>query len=309
MQQPPIRLDDVWKSYGSNAAVRGLRLLVSPQSVFGFLGPNGAGKSTTIRMILGLQRPDRGSIELFGNPLQDRRSSALARIGSLVEAPSLYLHLTGRENLEVHRRLLDVPANAIARALEAVGLLAAAHRTVRGYSSGMKQRLGIAQALLGDPELLVLDEPTNGLDPAGIHEIRTLVRDLPTQRGVTVFLSSHLLAEIEQVATEIAIISQGTVKFQGSPADLRLRSGATIVARVDDPERSMEILLRIGASARVHDGKLIVAADEEYGPAEINAALVRAGVAVSHLSTERTTLEDAFLSLTHPEADEEAVAQ
>src|SRR5215813_11845892 len=172
----PVQVDGVHKAYGTRPAVQGLSLRVPAQSVYGFLGPNGAGKSTTIRMILGLQRPDRGSISLFGQQLE---TSLLGRIGSLVEAPSLYLHLTGRENLEVHRRLLDIPKPSISRALEVVGLIDAADRVVRGYSSGMKQRLGLAQALLGDPELLVLDEPTNGLDPAGIHEVRALIRDLP----------------------------------------------------------------------------------------------------------------------------------
>jgi ABC-type multidrug transport system ATPase subunit len=187
------------------AAVRGLSLRVPPQSVYGFLGPNGAGKSTTIRMVLGLQRPNRGTISLFGRPLARERIALLRRIGSLVESPSLYLHLTGRENLEVHRRLLGSPARAIDEALEAVELSPVASRLVRNYSSGMKQRLGLAQALLGNPELLLLDEPTNGLDPAGIHEVRMLIRDLPRRRGVTVFLSSHLLAEVEQIATHLAI--------------------------------------------------------------------------------------------------------
>jgi lantibiotic transport system ATP-binding protein len=162
-----IQLDEVWKSYGSSPAVCGLSLSVPPRSVYGFLGPNGAGKSTTIRIVLGLQRPDKGRIFLFGHPLERERIGLLRRIGSLVEAPSLYLHLTGRENLEVHRRLLGAPKRVIDEALETVGLIAAADRLVRNYSSGMKQRLGIAQALLGNPELLLLDEPTNGLDPAG----------------------------------------------------------------------------------------------------------------------------------------------
>jgi ABC-type multidrug transport system ATPase subunit len=169
--EPPVRIQEIWKSFGSTTAVRGLSLTVPSQSVYGFLGPNGAGKSTTIRIILGLQRPNRGSILLFGRPLASERVAVLRRIGSLVEAPSHYLHLTGRENLEVHRCLLDVPKSAIHQALKTVDLISVADRPVRSYSSGMKQRLGLAQALLGDPELLLLDEPTNGLDPAGIHEV------------------------------------------------------------------------------------------------------------------------------------------
>ncbi len=176
----PVRIEDVWKTYGCHGAVCGLSLTVPGQSVYGFLGPNGAGKSTTIRMVLGLQRPSRGVISLFGRPLESDRISLLGRIGSLVESPSLYWHLTGRENLEVHRRLLGAPKRAVEEALETVDLIRVAGRLVRNYSSGMRQRLGLALALLGNPDLLLLDEPTNGLDPAGIHEVRNLVRDLPS---------------------------------------------------------------------------------------------------------------------------------
>lgn len=302
--QPPIVLKDIWKSYGKTQAVRGLSLSVPARSVYGFLGPNGAGKSTTIRLILGLQRPDRGSIALFGQP---HRTSSLARIGSLVESPSLYPHLTGRENLEVHRRLLDAPPAAVDRALETVGLTAAAQRAAHGYSMGMKQRLGLAQALLGDPELLLLDEPTNGLDPAGIHEIRELVRELPDRCGVTVFLSSHLLSEIEQVATHIAIISEGQARFQGSAEELRHFSEPVIEAEVDDVETAMNILTRHGISAHLHEGRLKMSPHAEHGSAQINAMLVRAGVGVSHLATRHPALEDIFLTLTSSAAQEAAV--
>ena len=217
--QEPIQVREIWKTYGkragAQAAVCGLSLSVPAQSVYGFLGPNGAGKSTTIRMILGLQRPDRGTILLFGRPLRSERLALLRRIGSLVEAPSLYSHLTGRENLEVHRRLLGGPGQWIDEALDTVDLFAAGDRLVRNYSSGMKQRLGLALALLGKPELLVLDEPTNGLDPAGIHEVRSLIRELPGRASATVFLSSHLLTEVEQVATQLAILRKGTSSLKG----------------------------------------------------------------------------------------------
>ncbi len=203
----PIRLTDVWKSYGTTPAVRGLSLSVPPKSVYGFVDPNGAGKSTTIRIVLGLQRPNRGVVHLFGQPFESGRLTLLKRIGSPVESQSLYMHLTGRENLEVHRRLLGASKPSIDQALDTVALMPVAGRLVRTYSSGMKQRLGLAQALLGNPDLLVLGEPTNGLDPAGIHEVRNLLRDLPARHGVTVFLSSHLLAEVEQVATHLAIVS------------------------------------------------------------------------------------------------------
>jgi ABC-2 type transport system ATP-binding protein len=294
----PIQIEGVWKSYGITPAVRGLSLTVPARSVYGFLGPNGAGKSTTIRLILGLQRPDRGRIRLFGKPIESDRLTALSRIGSLVEAPSHYLHLTGRENLEVHRRLLDAPIQTIGEALDTVGLTGAADRAVRGYSSGMKQRLGLAQALLGDPELLLLDEPTNGLDPAGIHEVRTLIRELPERRGVTLFLSSHLLAEVEQVATHFAIISSGQEKFEGTAEELRLRSQPSIVAEVDEPERAIRLLQQLDIPVTREPGRIVVSPQPGRNSAEINTLLVRAGIAVSQLTTRHATLEDVFLDLT-----------
>jgi len=220
----------------------------------------------------------------------------------------LYLHLTGRENLEVHRRLLGASKNAIDEALETVDLISVAGRIVRKYSSGMKQRLGLAQALLGNPELLMLDEPTNGLDPAGIHEVRTLVRDLPQRRGVTVFLSSHLLAEVEQVATHLAIISQGQLKFEGTPEELQKRSKQMIVVKVDQPERATALLTQIGCTVTREEERLLIPPSDRCEPAQINAILVQAGIAVSHLATQRLTLEDLFLELTSSLASEKEYA-
>lgn len=293
----PIEMDGVWKSYGRAPAVRNLSLRVPSRSVYGFLGPNGAGKSTTIRMILRLQRPDRGVIRLFGTPIDKAGTELFRRVGALVESPSLYPHLTGRENLEVHRRLLDIPKTTIDEALLAVDLMGPANRLVRTYSSGMKQRLGIAQALLGNPELLLLDEPTNGLDPAGIHEVRSLIRELPERRGVTVFLSSHLLAEVEQVATHVAILSLGQLKFEGTAAQLRERSRPLIVVTVDDTRRALEVLADRGIDAASSGDDVQVAAGSHQA-AEINLLLVRAGIAVSALGVKYPTLEDSFLELT-----------
>jgi ABC-2 type transport system ATP-binding protein len=199
-----------------------------------------------------------------------------------------------------------LPNQAIDAALETVGLVSVAGRLVRNYSSGMKQRLGIAQALLGDPELLLLDEPTNGLDPAGIHEVRTLVRDLPGRHGVTVFLSSHLLAEVEQVATHLAIVSQGKLKFEGPRKELQDRTGQTIVIQVDQPERARALLAGMGRHVTGEGNRLLVAADDQWRPAQLNAALVQSGIAVSHLSIERLTLEDFFLAVTGGAHGEEA---
>jgi ABC-2 type transport system ATP-binding protein len=249
-------------------------------------------------MVLGLQRPTSGTISLFGRPLAKERTALLRRVGSLVESPSLYLHLTGRENLEVHRRLLGLQKRAIDEALETVILIPVADRLVRNYSSGMKQRLGIAQALLGNPELLLLDEPTNGLDPAGIHEVRILLRDLPRRCGVTVFLSSHLLDEVEQVATHLAIISQGQLRFEGRREELQLRGKRVIVAEVDQPERALGLLISAGRMATREGNRILIAAQGERCSAQINTMLVQAGVAVSYLATQHPTLEALFLELT-----------
>lgn len=306
----PILVSDVWKSYGTVQAVRGLSLDVPARSVFGFLGPNGAGKSTTIRLVLGLQRPDRGEVHLFGRPLRRERLALLRRVGSLVESPSLYLHLTGRENLEVHRRLLNLPKREVDEALATVGLTAAADRVVRSYSSGMKQRLGLAEALLGNPELLILDEPTNGLDPAGIHEVRELIRGLPMRRGVTVFLSSHLLSEIEQVATHLAIVSHGELKFQGAREDLHALSRAKIRVEVSDTERALALLSGFGLRAAAHGSRIEIdptpkAELPAIDAAGINAMLVGEGIRVSHVSLERRSLEELFLDLTRTRDAEE----
>lgn len=310
--ESPILVKEVWKSYGTVQAVRGLSLNVPPQSVYGFLGPNGAGKSTTIRLVLGLQRADQGDVYLFGRPLARQRISLLRRIGSLVEAPSLYPHLTGRENLEIHRRLLKLQKDTIEEALATVDLTQAADRLVRTYSSGMKQRLGLAQALLGNPELLILDEPTNGLDPAGIHEIRELIRSLPTRRSVTVFLSSHLLSEVEQIATHLAIISSGELKFQGTRDDLRTLSRPTILVEVDDTERALTLLTSLGFSATGKAGRIEISpvpqAVDDVHACDINAMLVGEGIRVSHLSLEHRSLEELFLDLTRSTGAPEVAA-
>jgi len=260
-------------------------------------------------MVLGLQRPDRGKIFSFGQPLERERTSLLRRIGSLVESPSLYSHLTGRENLEVHRRLLGVKKRAIEDALATVDLTSVADRLVRHYSSGMKQRLGLAQALLGEPELLVLDEPTNELDPAGIHEVRSLVRSLPRRRGVTVFLSSHLLSEVEQVATHLAIISQGRLMFEGTREELRQRSKQQIIVEVDQPERAYALLSQFCRTV-ARDGNILkIGPDSEWDdPAQINSLLVKEGIAVSRLTAQHPTLEDFFLELTGSPVSEKKYA-
>jgi ABC-type multidrug transport system ATPase subunit len=294
-----IEIQDIWKTYGEVTAVRGLSLQVPVRSVYGFLGPNGAGKTTTIRIILGLQRVDRGVLSVFGQTLESNRTDLLKRIGSLVETPSLYPHLSGRENLEVHRRLLRLRPRAIDEALETVDLASVASRLVKTYSHGMRQRLGMACALLGNPELLVLDEPTNGLDPNGIHEIRALIRSLPKNRGITVFLSSHLLSEVEQVATHFAILSKGELQFSGTKQDLRRRTEPSLQVEVDRPDEAYRLLADSGYVVRCEGQRVLVAEAACLDSAKINAMLIHAGIAVSYLAVQTASLEDLYLELTH----------
>jgi ABC-2 type transport system ATP-binding protein len=294
-----IETSGLTRRFGKLTAVEDLALRVPAYSVYGFLGPNGAGKTTTIRMLLGLLRPDAGAVHLFGESLARGRGALLARVGALVETPSLYPHLTGRENLEIVRRLIGARSALIDRALGIVRLHDAAGRVVSQYSHGMRQRLGLAVALLNEPELLILDEPTNGLDPAGIHEMRELICTLPEDQGVTVFLSSHLLGEIEQVATHIGIVSKGRLLFQGAPDELQARLQDEVSLGVDQREVALRVLAGAGWTAQPNgNGRLHVAANGRSDAALLNAQLVSAGVNVFHLSLEQPSLEDIFLKLT-----------
>jgi ABC-type multidrug transport system ATPase subunit len=286
-------------------AVDAVNLWVPSGGVYGFLGPNGAGKTTTIRMLLGLMRPDAGDIRLFDTLLAANRQWLLQRVGALVETPSLYPHLTGRENLEVTRRLLGAARSLIDRALDIVKLTADAQRCVREYSLGMRQRLGLALALLNQPKLLILDEPTNGLDPAGIHEMRDLLRRLPAEFGITVFLSSHLLSEVEQIASHIGIIHAGRLLFQGALTELQAQQQAQLAIGVTAPEQAAECLTQAGwAAQQREDGMLIVAADSPAAAAQLNHLLVSQGIEVFHLARTQLSLEDMFLTLTDGKASE-----
>ncbi len=295
----PIATRALTRRFGAETAVDRLDLDVPSGSVFGFLGPNGAGKTTTIRMLLGLIRPSEGEVRLFGRPLDGHRQDALRRVGALVETPSLYPHLTGRENLEVTRRLRRLPVGSIDRALDRVKLRDAAGKLVRHYSLGMRQRLGLALALLPEPSLLILDEPTNGLDPAGIHEIRGLVASLPREHGMTVFLSSHLLSEVEQTASHLAIIHRGELLFLGPSAVLQARRRRRLMLRVDRPERARFLVAAAGWSLLpALDGALHVDVGSDEDAVRVNRILVEAGLGVSHLALEQPSLEEMFLSLT-----------
>jgi lantibiotic transport system ATP-binding protein len=299
MPEPVIRTQDLSKAFDGKAAVRGVNLDVEPGSVYAFLGPNGAGKSTCIRMLLGLLRPTAGRVTLFGMALTTHRGRILSRTGSLVESPSCYPHLTARENLEISRRILDAPKSDIDRVLRMVGLQNTTGQLVKTFSLGMKQRLGLAQAMLGERELLILDEPTNGLDPAGISEVRSLIRQLPGEHGMTVFLSSHLLGEVEQVATHVGMLSQGQLVFQGAVSALAALRRPRLRIRVDNVPAARALLTAQGWESTAAEDSVLT--DATPGAAAINRLLMEAGHAVHHMAVESATLEEVFLGMTDAE--------
>ena len=219
-----IETQDLTKTYGDFTAVSHVNLHIPKGAVYGFLGPNGAGKSTTMKMFLGLTKPDNGSFTIHGRQYPEDRLEILKEIGSFIESPSFYGNLTGEENLDIIRKILGLPKSSVADALELVGLTPFKNRLARKYSLGMKQRLGLAGALISRPPILILDEPTNGLDPIGIHEIRTLIRSLPKQFDCTVLVSSHLLSEIELMADNIGILNHGRLIFEGTMQQLKERA-------------------------------------------------------------------------------------
>jgi ABC-2 type transport system ATP-binding protein len=289
-----IRTRGLVKRYGRLRAVDGIDLDVRAGDVYGFLGANGSGKTTTVRMLLGLVLPTRGEIELLGARMPRAGRRVLPRVGALIEGPAHYGHLSGRENLA----LLDAagPGGSgrtrrarIGEVLEQVGLAGVGRRPVKAYSLGMRQRLGLAGALLRRPELLVLDEPTNGLDPQGITEVRDLLLELH-RTGTTIFLSSHLLAEVEQLCSRVGVLDRGRLVLQEDLATLTAPTGSTVV-QSPTPERVRAVL--DGRVTAVEGERIVVRGDD---PAEVNARLVAAGVAVTGLALERPTLEQVVLA-------------
>jgi ABC-2 type transport system ATP-binding protein len=297
-----IEVEGLRKEYrrlrgGRTVAVDGLDLSVEAGGVFGFLGPNGAGKTTTIRCLLGLVKPSDGRARLLGADSTRDLSRVIGRVGSIVEAPALYPRFTGRRNLELFARIDRIPRSKIDEVLERVELTARAHDLVKTYSLGMKQRLGIAAALLKDPEVLILDEPANGLDPAGIVEVRELLRDLGSQ-GRTVFVSSHILSEVQLVADRVAIIAHGRAVASGRTDEVLTAGRATrLIVRLDDQRAGLEALIAAGFAATSVDGTLQVEAPAERG-AEVTRALADRGLYLSELTPERVDLETVFLELT-----------
>jgi ABC-type multidrug transport system ATPase subunit len=296
-----IRTVGLTKRYGSVTAVDGIDLDVQPGDIYGFLGPNGSGKTTTVRMLLGLVLPTSGTVEVLGGRIPKQARSVLPRVGALVEAPAAYGHLGARANLS----LLDAAGPGGSRrtrkariddALEHVGLAGVGRRPVKAYSLGMRQRLGIAAALLRQPELLILDEPTNGLDPRGIQEIRALLLGL-NATGTTVFLSSHLLAEVEHLCKRVGVVDRGRLVLQDTLESLRAPTGSVVV-RTPDPEWAVA-LLDGDLRGRSGDRLVVRAAD----PAELNARLVGHGIRITELAEERRSLEDVVLAATTGSSD------
>jgi ABC-2 type transport system ATP-binding protein len=295
---PAIRAIGLSKSYGKRLAVDHLDLQVDRAELFGFLGPNGAGKTTTIRMALGLIAPTGGSIEILGLEVRSHRSQVLPRVGALVESPALYGYLSGRDNLRAVGNLLGgASEKRIDQVLEIVSLKGRDRDKVRTYSMGMKQRLGLALALLNDPDLLILDEPANGLDPAGIVEMRDLLRDLAAQ-GKTVFISSHVLSEVQQICTRVAIINHGKL-IRVAPVHDLLKSSGEFEVKVDSPDKLLAALhLQPWAQqARTEDGLVITPAPEGRGRNLIKF-LVDGGYTPDSVSERQQDLEDIFLKLT-----------
>ncbi len=298
-----LRVEGLTKFYGPVRALHDLTLSVRRGEVYGFLGPNGAGKTTTVSLILGLIRPTAGRIELLGHDTRRGRRKVLRRVGAIVERPAFYPHLSGADNLRVAAwELGGVPEVRITQLLERVGLADRADDKVKGYSTGMVQRLGLAAALLNEPELLFLDEPTSGLDPAGQAEIRALIREL-AEEGVTVFLCSHLLHEVEQVCDRVGILNKGELIAEGAVEEL-LRRKEVIQVRVADLERAAALLRRLAwvQGVRREDDRLLVEAPIARS-AEVNAALARQGLYASEIRPLETTLEAFFLQVTQEEAD------
>lgn len=302
--QTVIETKALCKQYGPHTAVDHVELHVPQGCVYGFIGPNGAGKSTTMKMLLGLIHPTAGRVRLLGQELTEKsRLPLLRQTGSLIESPAGYLHLTAQENLEIVADLKGVPHKDIGRVLDIVHLTQDHSRRVGQYSLGMKQRLGIAMALLGSPKLLILDEPTNGLDPAGIQEMRALIRNMPAATGATVLISSHLLGEMEQMVEQVGIIDHGHILFEGPLTELQRHSRGNVTLRLLDPAKAAPILRANGLTAHSDSCVVTLPPLRDSLLADLVQKLAACGAGVVELTPHTKTLEEIFLSLTSEEAD------
>ena len=294
-----IQTKGLCKRYGSAMRVKDLCMAVPEGSIYGFLGPNGAGKSTTLKMILGLAHPTSGEIDVFGKRMNEKnRLDILKDIGSLIESPSYYGHLTGEENLRILQTLRNVPEDNIREALEIVRLTSQKDKKVAHYSLGMKQRLGLAAALLAHPRLLILDEPTNGLDPAGIQEMRELICELPGRFGMTVVVSSHLLSEIDQMATHVGVIADGALVYQNTIDRLHEKSEHHLAMHTLNDAMAQALLTHHGIPNELREGEIILQPLEDEKVAECVTLLADSNIGVTRIEERRKNLEDIFLELT-----------
>ena len=276
-----------------------INLEVEKGSIYGFLGPNGAGKTTTLRLLLGLLKKQQGSIRIFGKEFDDHRIESLKKIGSLIETPSLYGHLTAKENLNIYRKIYGAPKESIDRVLELVRLEGAGRKKAKQFSLGMKQRLAIAMALLHDPELLILDEPTNGLDPNGIIEVRELIKRLNRENGVTILVSSHILAEVERMATHVGIIHNGKLLFQGSLGALQNMKKLQGFLQIDTSDNDGALkLLSETYHAEFRNGVIMLPLKEKSVAAAVNRQLVEHDISVYLLQPQQNDLEQLFIDIT-----------
>jgi len=297
---PCLETIDLCHRYAPDEAIlHGIALAVPEGSVYGFLGPNGAGKTTTLRLVLGLIRKQRGAISIFGRSLDTHRVEILKRVGSLIESPSLYEHLTAQENLALLQRIHRAPRTRIGAVLELVGLAGTCGKRVGQFSLGMKQRLGIAAAMLHRPALLILDEPTNGLDPNGIIEMRDLIVALNREEGTTILVSSHLLAEIERFVTHVGIVHRGRLLFQGTLDALRRerKPAAPVALHTADDRHALRVLADAGVDAHAGENGIVMPAMPPPRIAAINRRLVEQGVDVHAIGSAGGDLESIFMNL------------
>lgn len=296
MASSAIELRGVYKAFGGHQVIEDLSLSVPAQSIYAFLGNNGEGKSTTIRMVTGLLHADRGSISVLGLDVKTERRAILRQVGALVDAPCFYPNLTAGEFLRIGCTLKDLRRTEIDRVLELVGLVYARDRRISRFSLGMKQRLALAHALLGSPKLLILDEPSNGLDPEGQRDIRTLLASLPAQCGSTVFVSSHNLDEVEKLATHVAVLKGGALRFQGSLADLQSRHVGTLAIDVGDVAHALRLLSEARYEAEGQSPQQVIVRGVARESADsVHALLVHAGVRLFQSVYHTPTLEQWFL--------------
>ena len=287
-------------SFSSHASVLNhINLQVPSGSIYGFLGPNGAGKTTTLRLLLGLIKKQQGDIRIFNKSLQLHRIEILQNTGSMIESPSLYSHLTAAENLQLLQKIYQCPKERISQVLQTVGLPDTGNKKVGQFSLGMKQRLSIAVALLHQPALLILDEPTNGLDPNGIIEIRDLLKKLNEDQGISIIISSHLLSEIEKLVTHVGIISKGSMVFQGTLKELinKQQQSSSLIIETSNTDRSKEIIRSLQLNGTIENDKIILPIPSKEMIATLNRQLVNSGIDVYELNTVKKDLETIFMEL------------